>query len=76
MENIMSKPDPTKALFAFFDDNEDVSFVWGRRYSELPDLEKLEVLNTAIEMLMEQTGNVITSLTVQRTSARGHNQIQ
>ena len=68
----MSKPDPTKALFAFFDDDNSVSFVSGKRFAELPDREKLEVINIAVEMLMEQSSNIITSLKTQQIAATGH----
>lgn len=75
MEEAM--PDPTRALFAFFEDKDrNVSFVWGRRFADLSDIEKLEVLNLAIEMLMEKQSDIIISLEVQRTSAAGQQKIQ
>jgi len=63
-------------FMSFYLDGSDVCVQFSGEFAEMSDLRKIEVLNTASELVMEKTSLVIISLEIQRTAQAGHLKVQ
>lgn len=66
----------SKPLVSIYRDGNTVAVGFTDLFSNLSDREKLETLNAAIELFMEKSGVIITSLEIQRTAQAGHRLVQ
>ena len=63
-------------VLSIYRDDDSVAIEFLSGFAEMSDYKKLETLNTAIELLMDKSGIIITSLEVQRTSQAGQQKLQ
>lgn len=58
-------------VFGFFLIDDKTVFRTSKEFANLPDLQKLQSLNAAMDLIMEQTSSIIISLEVQKENALG-----
>lgn len=63
-------------FMSFYLEGSDVVLQFSNEFAEMSDIRKVDVLNTAMDLIMEKTGLVITSLECQRTFQAGHSRVQ
>ena len=63
-------------FMSFYLDGSQVCAEFHSQWAEMSDIRKLEVLNTVMELVIEKTSSVVTSLEIQRTAQSGHRLVQ